>query len=91
MAPLAAFSRVATRLTDWTQRYVPGTFTIAWLLTLIVLILGVTVGRASLLTCVAAWGDGAAKLDFRDILGFCLILFCIYAPLVSLWFLLFPR
>ena len=67
MAPLAAFSRVATRLTDWTQRYVPGTFTIA------------------------AWGDAAAKLDFRDILGFCLILFCIYAPLVSLWFLLFPR
>jgi len=26
MAPLAAFSRVATRLTEWTQRYVPGTF-----------------------------------------------------------------
>ena len=53
-----------------------------------------------------AWGDmmtdiiqpfwaipllAAAKLDFRDILGFCLILFCVYAPLVWLAFLLFPR
>jgi len=26
----AAFSRAATRLTDWTHRWVPGTFTIAW-------------------------------------------------------------
>jgi|SRR5882672_196135 len=74
MAPLAAFSRVATRLTDWTQRYVPGTFTIAWLLTLIVLILGTTVGRASFLTCVGAWGDG-----FWELLPFsmqmCLVMF----------------
>jgi short-chain fatty acids transporter len=53
-----------------------------------------------------AWGDmmtdiiqpfwalpllAAAKLDFREILGFCMILFCIYAPIVSLAFLLFPR
>jgi short-chain fatty acids transporter len=68
------FARAATRLTDWTQRWVPGTFTIAWLLTLIVLILGVTAGRASFLTCVAAWGDG-----FWELLPFsmqmCLIMF----------------
>jgi short-chain fatty acids transporter len=53
-----------------------------------------------------AWGDmmtdiiqpfwaipllAAARLDFRQILGFCMILFCIYVPLVSLAFLLFPR
>ena len=53
-----------------------------------------------------AWGDmmtdiiqpfwalpllAAARLDFREILGFCMILFCIYAPVVSLAFLLFPR
>jgi short-chain fatty acids transporter len=53
-----------------------------------------------------AWGDmmtdiiqpfwalpllAAAKIDFREILGFCLVLFCVYAPLVSLAFLLFPR
>jgi short-chain fatty acids transporter len=53
-----------------------------------------------------AWGDmmtdiiqpfwaipllAAAKLDFREILGFCMILFCVYVPIVSLAFLLFPR
>jgi short-chain fatty acids transporter len=53
-----------------------------------------------------AWGDmmtdiiqpfwaipllAAAKLDFREILGFCMVLFCVYAPIVSLAFLLFPR
>jgi short-chain fatty acids transporter len=53
-----------------------------------------------------AWGDmatdiiqpfwalpllAAAKIDFREILGFCMVLFCIYAPIVSLAFLLFPR
>jgi short-chain fatty acids transporter len=70
----AAFSRAATRLTDWTQRWVPGTFTIAWLLTLIVLALGLSVGRASVLTCVGAWGDG-----FWELLPFsmqmCLVMF----------------
>jgi short-chain fatty acids transporter len=74
MAVYAAFSRVATRLSDWTLRWVPGTFTIAWLLTLIVLGLGVTVGRAPLLTCVTAWGDG-----FWELLPFsmqmCLVMF----------------
>ena len=58
----AAFSRAATRLTEWTQRWVPGTFTIAWLLTLIVLVLGMTVGRASFIRCIEAWGDGFWEL-----------------------------
>jgi len=74
MAIHTAFARAATRLTDWTQRWVPGTFTIAWLLTLIVLLLGVTAGHASFLTCVSAWGDG-----FWELLPFsmqmCLIMF----------------
>jgi short-chain fatty acids transporter len=53
-----------------------------------------------------AWGDmmtdiiqpfwalpllAAAKVDFREILGFCMVLFAIYVPVVSLAFLLFPR
>ncbi len=74
MATYARFARAATRLTDWTQRWVPGTFTIAWLLTLIVLMLGLTVGRSSFPTCVAAWGDG-----FWELLPFsmqmCLVMF----------------
>jgi len=32
-----------------------------------------------------------ARLDFREILRFCFMLFCVYLPLVSLAFLLFPR
>ena len=53
-----------------------------------------------------AWGDmvtniiqpfwaipllATARLDFREILRFCFMLFCVYLPLVSLAFLLFPR
>ena len=33
----------------------------------------------------------AARIDFREILGFCMVLFCVYVPVVSLAFLLFPR
>ena len=42
-----AFSRTAVRLNDGTQRWIPGAFTIAWILTLLVLALAMTVGRAS--------------------------------------------
>jgi short-chain fatty acids transporter len=74
MATHTGFARAATRLTNWTERWVPGTFTIAWLLTLIVLALGMTAGRASVAACVAAWGDG-----FWELLPFsmqmCLIMF----------------
>lgn len=74
MATFVRFSRAATLLNDWTQRWVPGTFTIAWLLTLIVLVLGLTVGHTSFLECVGAWGDG-----FWELLPFsmqmCLVMF----------------
>ncbi len=74
MAFHGRFSGAATRLNDWTQRWVPGTFTIAWLLTLIVLVLGLTVGHTGILDCVSAWGDG-----FWELLPFsmqmCLVMF----------------
>jgi len=68
---------------------------------------GATLGVPAAKVVVAyAWGDmmtniiqpfwaipllATARLDFREILRFCVILFCIYAPVVSLAFLLFPR
>jgi short-chain fatty acids transporter len=69
-----AFSRAAVALNDWTQRWVPGSFSIAWILTLLVIGLGTTVARASLVDCVRYWGDG-----FWELLSFsmqmCLVMF----------------
>jgi len=72
-----------------------------------ILAAGKTLGvPAAKVVTAYAWGDmvtdiiqpfwaipllAAARLDFREILGFCMILFCIYAPVVTLAFLLFPR
>jgi short-chain fatty acids transporter len=69
-----AFSRAAVRLNDQTQRWIPGAFTIAWILTLLVLALAMTVGRASFTDSVRYWGDG-----FWELLPFsmqmCLVMF----------------
>ncbi len=74
MATQSWFGRAAATLDRWTQRWVPGSFTIAWILTLIVLALGMTVGRTSFVGCARAWGDG-----FWELLPFsmqmCLIVF----------------
>jgi short-chain fatty acids transporter len=74
MSLLGAFSRAAVRLNDATQRWVPGAFTIAWLLSLFVLVLAMTVGRASFTESVRYWGDG-----FWELLPFsmqmCLVMF----------------
>ena len=68
------FSRTAVRLNDGTQRWIPGAFTIAWILTLLVLALSMTVGRASFTESVRYWGDG-----FWELLPFsmqmCLVMF----------------
>ena len=74
MGFLGVFSKAAVALNDWTQRWVPGAFTIAWILTLVVLALGVFVARAPFLECVGYWGDG-----FWELLPFsmqmCLVMF----------------
>jgi short-chain fatty acids transporter len=70
----SGFSRVAVRLNDWTQRWIPGAFTIAWILTLVVVALALTAARAPLLDCARYWGDG-----FWELLPFsmqmCLVMF----------------
>lgn len=74
MSILSAFSKAAVRLNDWTQRWVPGAFTIAWLLTLIVFVLAWTVGRASFLDSVRYWGDGFWELNLFS-MQMCLVMF----------------
>jgi short-chain fatty acids transporter len=74
MPSLSVFSRAAVRLNDWTQRWVPGAFTIAWLLTLIVFVLSWTVGGASFLDSVRYWGDGFWELNLFS-MQMCLVMF----------------
>jgi len=68
------FARAAVRLNDWSHRWIPGAFTIAWVLSLVVLALALTVGRARPFDAVRFWGDG-----FWELLPFsmqmCLVMF----------------
>jgi short-chain fatty acids transporter len=67
-------AKIAVALNDWSERWIPGAFTIAWILTLIVFALGLTVGGARPLDAVGYWGDG-----FWELLPFsmqmCLVMF----------------
>lgn len=69
-----AFSRAAVGLNEWSRAWVPGAFTIAWLLTIVVFILAWTVGKTPFLDSVRFWGDG-----FWELLSFsmqmCLVMF----------------
>lgn len=74
--------RVAEGLTRWSIRWIPNSFVIACLLTLIVLGAALTLTEATLAQCVGFWGDG-----FWSLLGFgmqmCLIVFTGYVVAVS--------
>ncbi len=51
-------SDLADRLTYWTQRWIPSSFVIACILTLITFLAGIFLAHKSLLDCLRAWGDG---------------------------------
>ena len=74
MAAPSFLARAASGLDRFSRRWVPGSFTIAWVLTLIALVLAMTWGRTGFLDCARAWGDG-----FWELLSFsmqmCLIVF----------------
>lgn len=83
-------ARSAVRLTHWTSKWIPGSFTIAVSLTAVVFVAGVFAetytGRASLpgavLKCVVAWGDGFwVLLTFA--MQMCLIILTGYLIAVS--------
>jgi short-chain fatty acids transporter len=82
-------SRAALSLTRWTSRWVPGSFSIAVHLTLLVFVAGLSVEIAArvhplraALDCVVAWGDGLwTLLEFG--MQMCLIIFTGYLIAVS--------
>ncbi len=51
-------ARVALRLTDWTERWVPDAFVFALVATLIVVVAGFTYTPSTLPQVVDAWGKG---------------------------------
>ncbi len=74
--------RLASALTAWSVRWVPNSFIIACLLTIIVFILAMTLAAASVMDCIAYWGDGFwALLTFG--MQMCLIIFTGYIVAVS--------
>lgn len=74
--------RAASGLTRWSIRWIPNSFIIACVLTLIVFAAALTLTGSSLLQCVGYWGDG-----FWSLLSFgmqmCLIVFTGYIVAVS--------
>ena len=58
-------SSLAYRLNEWTNRWIPGAFTIACILTLLVFAMGMVFAGASLGQCIQYWGNGFwALLEF---------------------------
>src|SRR3990172_13314568 len=70
----SVLSRTAGRLSDWSGRYVPGSFSIALILTVVVYIGAIAGTGSGPLQCVRFWGDG-----FWELLTFamqiCLVIF----------------
>jgi short-chain fatty acids transporter len=74
--------RVADSLTRLSARWVPDAFSIAALLSLLALLLGLTVGGASPAQCVFAWGNGVwALLSFA--MQIALVIFAGYVLAVA--------
>ena len=66
-------SRIALKLTRWSERFVPSAFSIACILTLFTFLLGMLLAGKSFLDCVGYWGDGFwTLLEFS--MQICLIL-----------------
>ena len=55
---MAWLARWGMSLTRWTERWIPDSWVIAVMLTLVVALLALTVGGASPATVLTAWGDG---------------------------------
>src|SRR3712207_8720247 len=55
-------ARIALRMTDWTERWVPDAFIFALLATLIVLVAGVACTPSTVPQVIDAWGKGFWEL-----------------------------
>jgi len=86
---MGILSRIAIGLTRWTEKYVPSALSIAFILTIIVFILGLIYGkspdglsRANLTHLIKYWGDGFwTLLEFA--MQMCLIIVTGYIVAVS--------
>jgi len=74
--------RLASALTAWSVRWVPNSFIIACLLTVIVFVLALTLTAASVIECITYWGDGFWALASFG-MQMCLIIFTGYIVAVS--------
>lgn len=76
------FARFASALTRFSERWVPGSFVIAAILTFLAAALALTIGHAAPLDVVRAWGDG-----FWELLSFamqmCLVMVTGYVVAVT--------
>src|SRR4051812_22557493 len=66
-APLGRLARAAAATTAWAERWVPDAYVFALVATVVVVVLGVVVGKATPSAVVTAWGSG-----FWDLLPFTL-------------------
>ena len=79
---MSLLERSAEGLTRWSIRWIPNSFIIACILTILVFVAAVSLTNANFLQCVGFWGDG-----FWSLLSFgmqmCLIVFTGYIVAVS--------
>lgn len=80
------FSKLPVTLSNFSQRWVPGSFVIALILTITTFVLALTVAQQPLLKCVQFWGDGLWEL-LSFAMQMCLIILTGYivasSPLVN--------
>lgn len=55
---MGLLARIALALARWSERWVPGSFSIACILTIITFSLGMVLAKRTLLQCIGYWADG---------------------------------
>lgn len=79
---MGILAQLGLAFTRWTERWIPDSWVIAVLLTLVVAFLSVTIGGASAATALNAWGDGLWALLALS-MQFTLMMVVAYACAVS--------
>jgi len=90
-------SRIAVAINNWTSRWVPSSFSIAILLTIFTLFLGITFTQHNLAECIRFWGDGfwellsfAMQMTLIMVTGYLVVASPIVTRILH-WFARLPR